>query len=107
MNVYTTFFDVGGHSQTLSIDYFTRTEEIIVWKSKEQYFAERCGDPKPIDGGVYTYGLGAAVSSAPDSLFSNQIVSYRAPDSLLALLEVLDSVVGALRRAEWPEWPGD
>lgn len=85
------------------VDQFTRDEEIVVWFSKDQYFAAREADPKPIDGGVYTYGIAAGASRAPDSLISNQIVSYRAPDSLLALLEQLDSIVVALWDADWPD----
>ena len=105
MYVYVTFFDVGKGSETLTIDHFERTEEIITWESKEQYFAERKGDPNPIDGGVYSYGLATGTSGAPDSLIAGRIVSYLAPSSLLALLNVLDSVVHALRSADWPEWP--
>ena len=103
--VYNTFFDVGKDSEALSLDRFTRTEDIIVWESKEQYFEARLAEPKVIDGGIYTYELVAALSMVPDSLISTQIVSFQAPDSLLAMLEELDSVVHALRGADWPEWP--
>ena len=105
MAAYITFFNVGRGSETLNVDQFTRTEEIIVWESKEQYFAAREADTKPVDGGIYTYGLVAGTSMAPDSLISNQIVSYMAPNSLLNLLEQLDSVVRSFRKADWPDWP--
>ena len=105
LNVYITFFDVGKDSEALIIDNFERTEEIVMWNSKEDYFQSRKTDPKPIDGGIYSYGLAAAVSIAPDAVISERIVSYRAPDSLLSLLNRLDSLVRDLRNAEWPEWP--
>ena len=105
MGAYITFFKADGGSEALVVDEFTRVEAIIVWESKKKYFAARQAEPKPIDGGVYTYGLIAGASMAPDSLISDQIVSYKAPDSLLDLLGQLDSVVHALRKADWPNWP--
>ena len=50
------------------------------------------------------YGLAAGASHAPDDVFANRIVSYQAPESLVALLGVLDAVVTALRNADWPDW---
>ena len=106
MQVYVTFFSVGTNSEALIIDHFqTITEEIVVWESKEQYFAERSDSFDIIDGGMHVYYLAAGVSAIPDALLSNQIVSYRAPSALLGLLKVLDSVVQALRVSGWPEWP--
>lgn len=105
MNVYFTFFDVGSGSETLIIDSFERTEEIIRWDSREDYFQASRTEPKPIDGGVYSYGLAAAVSMAPETIIPERIVSYRAPVSSLFLLNELDSLVRDLSGAEWPEWP--
>ena len=105
MPIYVTFFNVGKHSETLIVDQFSQTDEIIVWDTKELYLAARETEHNPIDGGVYTYGLAAAVSTAPDALISNRIVSCRAPDSLLSLLADLNVTVEALRNADWPEWP--
>ena len=105
MKVYITFFDVGNDSETLIIDSFERTEKLIKWETREDYFRSRMTEPKPIGGGVYSYGLVAAVSIAPDTVISERIVSYRAPDSLLSLVKKLDSIVRDLRGAEWPEWP--
>ena len=50
MTVYVTFFDVGSRSETLIIDSFERTEELINWDSQEDYFRSRRAEPKPIDG---------------------------------------------------------
>ena len=82
MQVYVTFFSVGTNSEALIIDHFqTITEEIVVWESKEQYFAERSDSFDIIDGGMHVYYLAAGVSAIPDALLSNQIVSYRAPSA--------------------------
>lgn len=102
---YITLFTVGEGSEALVIDRFERTEELIVWESREQYFDSRKYEPEMIDGGVFTYGLVAGTAAAPDALIANQIVSFLAPPSVHALLDVLDSVVRAMRSAEWPEWP--
>lgn len=105
MNVYVTFFNVGKDSEGLVIDYMDETDQLIVWSSEDEYFAAR-GDFKIIGGGVFTYGLAAGTAGAPHTLISNQIVSFRATHSLLALLDILDATVKAMRSADWPEWPG-
>ena len=106
MQVYVTFFNVGTDSEALIIDYFkTVTDEIVLWQSKEQYLAERVeAEPlEVIDGGVYSYYLAVAAWGAPDTLFANRIVSYRAPRELISLLRVLDTVVKTMRVSAWPE----
>ena len=102
---YITLFSVGKDSEALIIDLFERTEELIVWDSREQYFEARQREPEVIDGGVYSYWMVAATSAAPDDLISNRIVSFLAPPHVYSLLDILHSVVRAMRSAEWPEWP--
>ena len=102
---YITLFNAGKGSEALCIDRFERTEEFIVWESKEQYFDARKDNHRVIDGGIFSYGLVAGVAAAPDDLITNQIVSFLAPSSVHAILDVLDSVVRAMKSAEWPEWP--
>ena len=101
---YITLFNVGKYSETLLIDRFERTEDLIVWESEEQYFGARKDDPQPIDGGVFTYGLVTGVAGAPDNLITNQIVSFLAPTYVHGLVDVLNSLVQAMRSAEWPDW---
>ena len=105
MVAYVTLFDVGTGTETLIIDQFARTDQMITWESKEQYFAARLTEPRPIDGGIYAYGIGAATSMAPDSIISNHIVSCLASQCLLAKLDALHAAVLGLRGADWPEWP--
>ena len=105
MPTYVTLFSVGKGSEALVIDQLAKSNELIVWSSKEEYFAAREADPEPIDGGEFSYGLAAGKSNAPDSLISNSIVSFLAPESLLARLADLHAAVRALRGADWPEWP--
>ena len=106
MATYVTFFSVGKDSETLIIDELMRVDEIIIWESKDQYFSARQTEPRPIDGGVFTYGLAAGTSGFPDLTWGSQIVSYLAPPSLLELLNQLDSLVHSMRQADWPEWEG-
>ena len=80
---YITLFSVGKDSEALIIDLFERTEELIVWDSREQYFEARQREPEVIDGGVYSYWMVAATSAAPDDLISNRIVSFLAPPARL------------------------
>ena len=104
MYMYVTFFSVGKGSETLSIDQFPdNMGESVRWTSSEEYFAARI-DYAPIDGGVFTYGLALATSAAPDAITENRIVSYLPTTSFLDLLGVLNSVVRAMRSADWPEW---
>ena len=105
MYTYVTFFSVGEDSEALIIDKFLdNIGDLVVWESKDAYFAARCTEPDPIDGGVYSYGMAAATAQAPDDIIKGRIVSYLAPSSLVDLLRVLHSVVHAMRSAEWPEW---
>ena len=102
---YITLFSVGKGSEALLIDRFDHSDDLIVWESKEQYFAARKDEPKVIDGGIFTYGLVTGTAMVPDALIANHIVSFVAPSSVHALLDVLHAVVRAMRSAEWPEWP--
>ncbi len=102
---YITLFSVGKGTEALLIDRFERTEDLIIWESKEQYFDARKDEPGAIDGGVFSYGLVAATAATPDALIANQIVSFLAPSSVHGLLGVLDAVVRAMGSADWPEWP--
>ena len=106
MSLYVTFFNVGKDSEALVVDRLGREEEVIRWPSEQAYFGARTDEPRPIDGGVYTYGLalGVAAGVVDDTYFEGRIVSFRPSEALLAMLEVLDSVVTGLRRCEWPEW---
>ena len=105
MTAYVTFFNVGKDSESLVIDQLSKTDEFIIWDTKNEYFDARESDPEPIDGGVFTYGLAAGVSLAPDALLSSKIVSFRPDAALLNSLNALDSIVMALRTMDWPEWP--
>ena len=102
---YITLFSVGKGTEALLIDRFERTEDLIVWESREQYISARKDEPVAIDGGIFSYGLLTGTADVPDALIANQIVSFLAPSSVHALLNVLHSVVRAMRSAEWPEWP--
>ena len=105
MFTYVTFFSVGKDSETLIIDQFLEhVGDLVVWGSQEEYFAARQVEPEPIDGGVFSYGLATGTAAAPDAIIENRIVSFSASQSLVDLLQVLHSVVRAMRSAEWPEW---
>ena len=109
MTVYVTFFSDGPGSEALLIDQLRdNLDSWVVWESKNEYWDAQLSMPTSIDGGVYSYGLAAAAAAAaaPDDIFENRIVSYRAPQSLVDLLKQLDSVMRAMRNADWPEWPG-
>lgn len=108
MYTYITFFNLGEDSEALLLDHFPdNMGDLIVWESREAYFAARATEPDPIDGGVYSYWLAAATSMAPNDMIRDRIVSYLAPESLVGLLGILHSTVRAMRTAEWPEWPED
>ena len=102
---YITLFRVCKDSEALVIDRFERTENLIVWDSSEQYISARIDEPKVIDGGIYSYGLVAAASHAPADIIDDRIVSFLAPSHVHSMLDVLGSVVRAMRTAEWPKWP--
>lgn len=103
---YVTFFSIGKGSETLSIDYFAdNVGDLVVWESQEAYNSARCTEPDPIDGGEFSYGLATGVARAPSRVVDGRIVSYLAPDPLVDVLRVLNSVVRAMRGCEWPEWP--
>ena len=102
---YITLFSAGEGSEALVIDRFERTDDLIIWESREQYVEARKDEPKIIDGGIFSYGLVTGTASIPDALIANHIVSFLAPSSVHALLDVLHAVVRAMRSAEWPTWP--
>ena len=105
MYTYITFFSVGKDSEGLVIDHFLdNMGDLVVWESRDAYFAARYTEPDMIDGGVYSYLLATAVAGAPTAIIENRIVSYLAPKPLEDLLRVLHSVVQAMRSAEWPAW---
>ena len=105
MATYVTFFNVGEDSEALVIDQLSVSDEFIIWDTKDEYFETRESEPEPIDGGVFTYGLAAGVSLAPDALLSSKIVSFRPDAALLDSLNALNSRIMALRTMDWPEWP--
>ena len=103
---YITLFSVGKGTETLSIDRFERTDDLIVWESADEYSDALVDKGTVIDGGIFSYGLVAGVAAAPDVLIEGRIVSFLAPPHVHSIIEVLDSVVRAMRSAEWPEWAG-
>ncbi len=106
MYIYVTLFSVGKNSEALIIDSFgDDVGELVVWESKEQYFSARQDEPEVIDGGIFAYGLAAGTSHFPDAIYGDRIVSFFAPSSLVELLRVLNSLVHAMRSADWPNWP--
>ena len=94
MALYVTFFSVGKGTESLCIDDFERSEELIIWESHEQYSSSG-GDfsETVIDGGVFSYGIATGVAGVPDALIENRIVSFRAAPSLLFHLRRLDMIV--------------
>ena len=104
MITYITLFKTGQYSETLIIDQFERTEDLIIWESEDEYFSSRMAEMRPVDGGVFSYGLIAAVSAAPDRIIDNHIVSFLAPDYVHGLLATLHALVRTMRSAKWPEW---
>ena len=103
---YITLFSVGQGSEALSIDRIERTDDFIVWDSRDEYFDALVDDKQVIDGGIFSYGLIAGVAAAPDDIIEGRIVSFLAPPHVHAFIEVLDSLVRGMRQADWPEWPG-